>query len=444
MEQLAELTEEEITTDGLTQARFLRIKNAGELDIRLIALMGGTTKAEDHSKIGQFGTGLKYAISYLIRNKNNFRVFIGNEEIVFEGREEVIGDHSFTTIYMNGISMNITTRYGYQWKAWEVIRELWCNAKDEGSELFEVVDNEPCGISGTTEFYLEFTEDIEEVVKNWEQYFLGAEPIYENDKIGIYHNPGKKLKIYKNKVLIHINEYYGSKFLYDFKGANLNELRQYLGYYQRDIAEAVLSSNKEVVGYLLEDFKNNNTYQMMEYSLDYGMATFKKATVKRIFSGWLYLHPQSDRDNGAKSVKVIESLFNILHDCGLPSERIESKRGRYYGGSGYGIEDDENIKYTELVNSDLQKRIQKILDEYKSQLSFTIAIPKDSDFEVLIDGNEALFSSDLTNQSDADLKCVVMIAILQTREGNIFKAIKRLIKFAMMNKQFMKIFFGKQ
>lgn len=120
MEETTDLIEPEISTEGLTQSRFLRIKNSGELDIRLIALMGGTTKAEDHSKIGKFGTGLKYAISYLIRNKNNFKVFIGDKEITFEGHEEMIGEHSFTTIFMNGASMNITTRYGYQWKAWEV------------------------------------------------------------------------------------------------------------------------------------------------------------------------------------------------------------------------------------------------------------------------------------------------------------------------------------
>lgn len=443
MEQIDELIEPEIT-EGLTQARFLRIKNSGELDIRLIALMGGTTKAEDHSKIGQFGTGLKYAISYLIRNKNNFRVFIGHEEIVFEGRDEVIGEHSFTTIFMNGVSMNITTRYGYQWKAWEVIRELWCNAKDEGSELFEVVDNEPCGIPGTTEFYLEFTEDIEDVVKNWDKYFLSADPIFENDKIGIYLNPDKYLKIYKNRVLIHINEYYGSMFLYDFKTSNLNELRQYMGYYPREIGEALLASNKEVVSLFLNAFQHNSTRQRIEFGLDYSGVSYDKEYVKDIFSGWLFLHPESDRDNNAQSVKVSERLYYILQECGLPSEKVYSKRGRYYGGSGYGIEDDEKVQYTELVNSELETRIQRILDEYKSQMEFTIAMPKDSDFEVLIENQTALFSSDLANQSDADLKCVILIAILQTREGNIFKAIKRLIKFAMSNKQFIKIFFGKQ
>ena len=64
--------------------KYLKIQNQGLLDIRLVALMGGTTKANDEYKIGQFGTGLKYTLAYLIRNNIDFKIFVGTEEIKVE------------------------------------------------------------------------------------------------------------------------------------------------------------------------------------------------------------------------------------------------------------------------------------------------------------------------------------------------------------------------
>jgi hypothetical protein len=52
--------------------KYLKIQNQGELGIRLVALMGGTTKIDIPHKIGQFGTGLKYAISWPIPKKVGF------------------------------------------------------------------------------------------------------------------------------------------------------------------------------------------------------------------------------------------------------------------------------------------------------------------------------------------------------------------------------------
>src|ERR1700723_310903 len=237
--------------------RYFRISNQGLLDLRLIALMGGTTKIDNPNKLGQFGTGLKYAISYLARTENKFKLFIGNDEVIFESKDEIIGDQTFKEIYFNGKSMGITTRYGYQWKAWEVLREIWCNAKDEGNESKDIIKNEPIGVSGTTSFYVEMTEDIEAVVNTWGEHFLEDTPIYEDENIGVYANPGDKLKLYKNCILIHVDGYSKSKFIYDFKQAELNELRQYMGYAPFAIAQALLHSSKEVIELILEDLKNN-------------------------------------------------------------------------------------------------------------------------------------------------------------------------------------------
>jgi len=422
--------------------KYLKIQNQGELDIRLVALMGGTTKIDNPHKIGQFGTGLKYAISWLVRNENKFKLFIGENEVVFESRDETIADNSFKEIYCNGKSMSITTRYGYQWKAWEAIRELWCNAKDEGSELreeSEIAVGEP----ETTTFFIEITEEIQTLIDTWDTYFLADQPLFENGNFGIYNNPEKHLKIYKNRVLIHIDTYYKSKFIYDFKEANLNELRQFMGYAKSDIATALLQSNKDVIDLVLTDFKNQNQNDRVEFTLDFGYTKYDEDYVKSIFEGYLFLHPESDRRSGSKSIQVNKSLFELLQKIGLPTETVYSERGRYYGGSGYGIDDDSEVIYSEISDNQLQKRIDIISAKYDIEMDYSIVTPKDSDFEILINNNgEIMFSYDLKNQSDADLEAIVLIAIFQTKQGNIFKALKRLIKFARSNKAFKKIFFG--
>lgn len=428
----------------LQKMKYLKIQNQGELDIRLVALMGGTTKIDNTSKIGQFGTGLKYAISYLVRTENKFKLFIGENEVVFESKDEVIGDSSFKEIYCNGKSMSITTRYGYQWKAWEAIREIWCNAIDEGKHCKEVLEStEIVGFVDTTTFYIEVSEDIEDVLTNWNQFFLEATPIFEDDKIAIYENTDKPLRIYKNNTLIHVDGYYESRFMYDFKTAELNELRQYIGYAQSVIASAILRSNKQLIDVILKDFQDRNTGNFIEYTLGFQYASYNKEHLLDIFDGYLFLHPDSDRSSNSKSVKVNKSLFFILQECGLMTEKVSSVRGRSYGGSGYGYDEDEEITYSEITNGKLENRINETLKKFKAELDFEIVIPKDSDFDVLITGNnEFVFSNDLHNQSDADLEATVLIALFQQKEGNIYKALKRLIKFARSNKAFEKIFFG--
>ena len=57
--------------------KFIKITSKGEIDIRAFSLVGATSKRNDNSKIGMFGSGLKYTLSYLLNNNIDFRVFSG-------------------------------------------------------------------------------------------------------------------------------------------------------------------------------------------------------------------------------------------------------------------------------------------------------------------------------------------------------------------------------
>lgn len=423
----------------------LRISNKGELDLRLILLMGGSTKTEDPTKIGQFGTGLKYAISYLVRTGNPFRLFIGVKEVVFTTEDSTIGDKTFKEIFCDGRSMNITTQYGYQWKAWEAVREIWCNAMDETDEKKLIIKNEAQvkGRAGYTTFFVGKTPDIAEVLTKWDEFFFSGTPLYETDTFAIYPNPNKPLKLYKNGVLIHESPYYTSLFLYDLKTTNLNELRQYMGHTPSDIGRVLLNSSKTVITLLLEAIKDKEKQACIEVKQDWQYLTYNPEKVKEIFSGWLFLHPNSSDSKSAKSIKVNASLFNLLQSIGLPTEQIRERVGGSYGSSGMGYSQDEKVSFREVLNPPLQKRIQSIASKYHSSMEYVIAVPKVNEFDILVDGKTVIFNSSLENLSDADLEATVLVGIFHTQDENLYKAFKRLIKATIGNRNFKKILFGR-
>lgn len=78
--------------------KYIKISNKGLLEAKLIPLMGGTTKKGDKFKIGQFGTGLKYSLAFLIRNNISFKIFVGNREVDITSKKEYISDQNFDII----------------------------------------------------------------------------------------------------------------------------------------------------------------------------------------------------------------------------------------------------------------------------------------------------------------------------------------------------------
>ncbi len=133
--------------------KYLKIENKGNLDIRLIALMGGTTKENDVHKIGHFGTGLKYTLAYLFRNKIDFKIFVDGKPVLLTLDHETIGSETFDILCINGHRTSITTKMGKDWKAWMIIRELYSNALDEGSANYEITES-IIPTQNTTQFYI--------------------------------------------------------------------------------------------------------------------------------------------------------------------------------------------------------------------------------------------------------------------------------------------------
>jgi len=240
--------------------KYLKISNKGEIDWRLISLLGGTTKRNDETKIGNFGSGLKYSLAYLLRENLEFKVYSGKKLLRIKTETEVIRDESFDIICIDGHRTSITTKMGPDFKAWQLIRELFANAIDEGEYEYKIVSTVG-GKEGYTNWFIQISADIQDVINNWSKYFITDEvPMCDTGRYRIYPGNGS-LKIYKNGILIH--EEVGencpkSLFRYDDRYADINELREYRGSISCPVAQALAEANNTVCKYFLENITDKH------------------------------------------------------------------------------------------------------------------------------------------------------------------------------------------
>lgn len=317
--------------------KYLKIQNDGLLDIRLVALMGGTTKSTDKFKIGQFGTGLKYTLAYLFRSNLDFKIFVGTEEIKIHLETESIRGEKFEIICINGHRTSITTKMGEDWEAWMIIRELWCNALDEGGAHKEIT-SDTVGEENKTTFYIQADNQVQSVVNNWPKYFIhDQEPIFKNERFAIYP-AGEKLSIYKQGVLIHESKGEKSVFSYDMADADINELREFRGSVSMVIAWALSEADEKTASYFLE----NVTEAHFEggSSMDYNWyRSFNDSWKSVIGSGKLIYRKVLDeiiaRGNTpdmATLIIVPENLYKFLTKqfAGIGALRVAATIGDFY------------------------------------------------------------------------------------------------------------------
>lgn len=149
--------------------KYLLIQNTGEVEVEGFKLLGASTKRCDASKIGFFGSGIKYTVSYLLRNDMFFTVYSGRSEVKFETKEVTLRGQSFEKVLVNGEETSITTSWGENWNKWQIFREIVSNSLDEETYSLELVD-EINPVAGLTNFYVDY-EDFKEYYDNLDRYF---------------------------------------------------------------------------------------------------------------------------------------------------------------------------------------------------------------------------------------------------------------------------------
>lgn len=330
--------------------KYLKIQNNGELDIRLIALMGGTTKSGNEYKIGEFGSGLKYTLAYLFRNNVDFKIFIGESEVNISLEYEDINGDVFEIICINGHRTSITTKMGRDWEAWMIVRELWSNALDEGGALKETTET-LTGVAGCTTFYIQVTTEIKNVILNWSNYFIHSNtPFFENEDHAIYSG-GDSLRLYKQGILIHEDKKQIGLFSYDIKNAQLNELREFKGTTTYEIVKALASANTKVITYFLE----NLTEGHYEGEMDYNWYTNFASTWVEAIGGAKLIHQ--------KALDIIKDRGADIDLAGtiVVPEKVYKFLTKQFKGIGALRTADKVNEFFEIHSQDLTDKIKEAL-----------------------------------------------------------------------------------
>lgn len=179
-------------------------KNKGEVDINAFKLLGASSKETDETKIGFWGSGLKYALAVLLRNGVEIKAFSGEKEIKISTRKTKMRGETYEVITINSSPTSITTRAGKDWELWFAIRELYANGLDEDD--FELkVEQQLSGNKNETRLFVEMTDEIKNIFDNFEKYFskkrkpkhrLGKDKIFtllEPEKSGLIYRRGIKV-----------------------------------------------------------------------------------------------------------------------------------------------------------------------------------------------------------------------------------------------------------
>lgn len=161
----------------------IAFRNKGVIDPKSITTFGVSSKEGDGA-IGFFGTGLKYAISIILRHGGSITIYAGFDKMVFGTRKERIRVDEFTFVTMNDQPLGFTTEVGKTWEMWQAFREIYCNTLDESGECFQVsedpepADNETLIIVQSKEFH--------DAWVNRNEIILGSDPLQVLDGLDMH------------------------------------------------------------------------------------------------------------------------------------------------------------------------------------------------------------------------------------------------------------------
>lgn len=211
--------------------KFIKILSKGEIDERAFSLIGASTKKNDDTKIGFFGSGLKYSLAFLLKNQIPFKVFAGYKEIKFGVIDETFRNTIFKKITINGEPTSLTTDMGgNQWGHWSIIRELFSNALDEGDAKITIVSKDDIEslkpVEDFTVFYIQIDDNFKEVIDNWNLYFSEkrSDLLYSDEKGNKIFSGGERTLVYRKSIRCFHSDA-KALFHYDLTWVKINESR---------------------------------------------------------------------------------------------------------------------------------------------------------------------------------------------------------------------------
>lgn len=203
-------------------------KNKGVIDTRAIRTFGVSAKVNTNP-IGFFGTGLKYAISILMRNNIEVKLFAGGIKYDFARKEVGMRGKDFEVVTMNDDELPFSTNLGINWQLWQAFRELYCNALDENGKVV----------------LLTGYDELADIMEDDSTYFVVNDPRFTTE----YHDRNKIVldmpeshKLYDGKIQIFNAP---SKFIY-YRGVRVMSTAKPMKYTYNMIEDTELTEDRTV------------------------------------------------------------------------------------------------------------------------------------------------------------------------------------------------------
>lgn len=170
-------------------------QSPGLIDPRCITTIGVSVK-EGENPIGYFGTGLKYAIAIILRNRGQITIWRGLEKHELGVKVSEIRGKAMAIVTMDGKELGFTHDLGKNWVAWQAFREIYCNTLDEQGEM-QLAATRPK--PDTTTVHVEW-EAFWECAKNRAKYVMEPDAIYANRGVDFQSSSG--ISTYYRRVLV--------------------------------------------------------------------------------------------------------------------------------------------------------------------------------------------------------------------------------------------------
>jgi hypothetical protein len=225
--------------------KYFIFRNPGVIDPRSITTFGVSSKDNEKTAIGFFGTGLKYAIAVILRTGGGITIYSGGKKYSFGILKETIRHDEFNIVTMGeddevSHPLAFTTELGKGWEVWQAFRELHCNMVDEGGENYECDEHATDeGMDDDTTYVVVQGSAFEQAWMQRASIVLNTKPLHETPRVNIHH--GKSEYVYYRGIRTH-KLHHASRYTYNItEKMELTEDRTFksLWYCDHYIQEAI-------------------------------------------------------------------------------------------------------------------------------------------------------------------------------------------------------------
>lgn len=330
---------------------YLEIKNKGEIFAEDIKLIGSSTKTGNSDKIGQFGSGWKYALAWIMRNNLDIKIFSGEKEILVSLKKVNHRNKTVNIIVIDGQETSITTEMGViDWKAWMAVREIVSNAIDEGEDSVKLVEETNIfGEKDTVKVFIELNQELNFIVNNFDFYFsFNRVPNYTVGTMKIFVNPDdRKSIIYRKNIKCY--DTHPSFLDLNFENIKINESRlsNHESLKESFKNEVKHLTDTKILILLLENFP----VSWFDFIFEQENDILKRLAKEKII---IPLSAKTHLGSLVNGLVVPDVWYNILREKNL----VEDVFSKLFGEKGNG---DYYFLDTSDLNSELTLKLRKVI-----------------------------------------------------------------------------------